>query len=200
MKSLHALAVACALALTASGASAQETAPSGSPMVLVVEGAAGRLSVLRLRRALASVLVRPIVRLTDAEAEAASHRLTIAFAAPRSWTLVLEGPSRVSRTIEIRGPALETLVGVAVDMVRSLDAPAEPRARTERPTEPAASALAHPWTGAALTLASEILDPFAGMPLSRVAIAAVSDLLDPFAAVGSSIPVARNPEVLDPWR
>jgi hypothetical protein len=36
--------------------------------------------------------------------------------------------------------------------------------------------------------------------VQRVIIAAASELLDPFSAVGSSVRVARSPEVLDPWR
>lgn len=195
------LAVALFLGTLLGAATEHAAAQDRQPMVLVVEGAGGRLSVLRLRRALSSVLDRAIVRVTDEGAERATLRMTIAFATPRSWTLLIEcGGSRSSRTLDIRGPALETLVGVAVDMVRSAEGGApDATTATSTASPPPSGPLASPWTGA-VAIASEILDPFAGMPISRVAIAAVSDLLDPFAAVGSSVRAARSPEVLDPWR
>jgi hypothetical protein len=171
----------------------------GPALVLVVEGAAGRLSVARLRRALGAVLDRHVVRVTDAEAEAAPLRLTIAFAAPRSWTLVLEGSERHSRSVDIRGTALETLVGVAVDLVRGAERAGTTRAAPRSAAAPPA-ALTQPWSSERVDIASEILDPFAGLPVQRVVIAAASELLDPFVAVGSAVRVARSPEVLDPWR
>jgi hypothetical protein len=188
-------------AVAAVGPSSVAAAQSdGEPaMVLVVEGAAGRLSVARLRRALGAVLDRHVVRVTDAEAANAPLRLTIAFAAPRSWTLVLEGSERRSRTVEIRGTALETLVGISVDMVRSAES-AGPDRSTTSAAGSASAALTQPWSTERVDIASEILDPFAGLPVQRVIIAAASELLDPFSAVGSSVRVARSPEVLDPWR
>lgn len=196
----------------ASAARAQEEVsapcPTGAPLILSVEGATARLSVMRLRRALSAVLGRPMLRMTDGGANEAAGTLSLAFVAPRSWVIRLDaGATHTSRTIEVRGPALETLVGVAVDLIRSLPDDAAPPVATSVPASsvpassvPPRSLVVEPWADPRVVISSEILDPFAGMPVTRVSIAAVSELLDPFAAVGSSVRVARSPEVLDPWR
>ncbi len=178
-----------------------------APLVLSVEGAGARLSVTRLRRALGTVLGRPILRMTDAGACDATGTLHIAFSGPRTWILRLDaGTTHAVRTIEVRGPALETLVGVAVDLVRRGAAAGEPAVASASggaspdAATPRRSVVAEPWGDPRLAAASEILDPFEGMPVARVVVFASSELLDPFAAVGASVRAASHPEVLDPWR
>lgn len=202
------------LGLAVSSARAQASEGDTTPIVLSVDGAAARLSVTRLRRALSAVLGRPVLRITEEGAGDATAALSMAFVAPRSWIVRLDaGTTHVSRTIEVRGPALETLVGVAVDLIRS--SAREDRAASRPGSEDALardtsrrgsvdaprSVVAEPWgADAPIVIAPEILDPFAGMPITRISIAAVGELLDPFAAVGSILRVASSPEVLDPWR
>jgi hypothetical protein len=199
-----------------SSAQAQASEPDTAPIVLSVDGAAARLSVTRLRRALSAVLGRPVLRITEEGAGDATGALSMAFVAPRSWIVRLDaGTTHVSRTIEVRGPALETLVGVAVDLIRSsahdghapstaVPATGEGATARDEPRDAGRghrSVVAEPWgADAPIVIATEILDPFAGMPITRIAIAAVGELLDPFAAVGSAVRVASSPEVLDPWR
>lgn len=207
---------ACLIGAAAPAPSAAQTAAAPAateaPLILSVEGAGARLSVTRLRRALAAVLNRTVLRMTDDGASTASGTLHIAFRGPRSWVVRLDcataggGAAHEARTIEVRGPALETLVGVAIDLVRSAGTVAAPAPSTSHeavvahPATPR-SAVVEPWTeGGRVVIASEILDPFVGMPISRVALAAVSELLDPFTAMGASVHVAQSPEVLDPWR
>jgi hypothetical protein len=189
-------------------AQGEATSPTEeAPLILSVEGAGARLSVTRLRRALAAVLNRSVLRMTDEGADDATGTLHIAFRGPRSWVVRLDcGSAHDARTIEVRGPALETLVGVAVDLIRSASTAPHAAESTEAAVSGAASpprhsAVLEPWTESGrIVIASEILDPFVGMPLSRVALAAVSELLDPFTAMGAAVHVARSPEVLDPWR
>jgi hypothetical protein len=179
---------------TMAAAQDDASAPVGAPIVLVLDGADGRLSVARLQRALEAVLGRPILRMADAGAEAASATLTIAFARPHRWLVRFdESGVHPTRTLDVRGPALETLVGLAVDAVgearASADAAAAPPAS---PPDALGSPLVH--------VRGEILDPFAGMPISRIAIAVVGELIDPFAHLGGGVRVITSPEVLDPWR
>jgi|GEM_PF-2625832 len=212
---LGALLALASLASPAAGR-AQESATAEAPLLLSVEGAGARLSVTRLRRALTAALGRPILRMTDAGACDATGTLHIAFSGPRNWILRLDaGATHAVRTIEVRGPALETLVGVAVDLVRRGPAASDPvvasagsttsssaTTATSDSTPPAHrhSVVAEPWGDPRLGAASEILDPFEGMPIARVVVFANSELLDPFAAVGASVRAASHPEVLDPWR
>lgn len=178
--------------LLPSAAAAQDDAggPRGEAIVLLVDGASGRLSITRLQRALEAVLGRPIVRPADAGAELASATLTIAFSRPHRWLVRFdEGGAHPTRTLDVRGPALETLVGLAVDAVGEARAGAAAASTTTTSSPPAF-----------LHLTGEILDPFAGMPVSRIAIAVVGELIDPFAHVAGGVRVITSPEVLDPWR
>jgi len=180
--------------LLSSAAAAQDdvAGPRGAAIVLVVDGAAGRLSITRLQRALEAVLGRPIVRPADAGAESASATLTIAFSRPHRWLVRFdEGGAHPTRTLDVRGPALETLVGLAVDAVGE--------ARAGAAAGSAGSVATAPPPGF-LHLTGEILDPFVGMPISRIAIAVVGELIDPFAHLGGGVRVITSPEVLDPWR
>lgn len=199
-----------ALASLAGPATSEAQESTEAPLLLSVEGAGARLSVTRLRRALGAALARPILRMTDSGACDATGTLHIAFSGPRSWILRLDaGTTHAVRTIEVRGPALETLVGVAVDLVRRGPAASDAAvasagptagAAASPPTSPRRSVVAEPWGDPRLGAASEILDPFEGMPVARVVVFASSELLDPFAAVGASVRAASHPEVLDPWR
>lgn len=192
------LAVALLFAVLAvpGGAGAQSEPPpdAGVPIVLVVDGAAGRLSVTRLRRTLEAVLGRAIVRPTDASAAGAPSTLTIAFSRPRRWVVRFdEGTAHPSRSLDVSGPALETLVGLAVLVVGE--------ARAAEPASPRGEAAPAPASGTpSVRLVGEIIDPFAGIPVSRIAIAVVGELIDPFARGPAGVRVITSPEVLDPWR
>jgi hypothetical protein len=209
---LGALLALASLAIPASGHAQSTAAATEAPLLLSVEGAGARLSVTRLRRALTAALGRPILRMTDTGACDATGTLHIAFSGPRNWILRLDsGATHAVRTIEVRGPALETLVGVAVDLVHRAGAASDPvvasagstASTTTAPADPTTrrrSVVAEPWGDPRLAAASEILDPFEGMPIARVVVFASSELLDPFSAVGASVNAASHPEVLDPWR
>lgn len=176
-------------------AAAQDDAsgPTGAAIVLVIDGAAGRLSVPRLRRALEAVLGRPVVRPADERAGGAPATLTIAFSPPHRWLVRFdESGAHPTRTLDVRGPALETLVGLAIDAAAAARAAVAPAASVAPSSPPAPSTIVH--------LTGEILDPFVGMPVSRIAIAVVGELIDPFAHLGGGVRVITSPEVLDPWR
>jgi hypothetical protein len=181
--------LALVVAALPSVALAQTEDEMGAPIVLVVDGAGTRLSVTRLSRTLEAVLSRPILRPADDGAADANATLTIAFSRPQHWVVRFdEGGSHPTRTMDVRGPALEMIVGMAIDTVREAE-------RASAPTPP-------PTTVAEATtrLTGEILDPFVGVPISRITIAVVGELIDPFAHLGGGVRVIGSPEVLDPWR
>lgn len=183
------------LALESSVACAQseDASPGGAPIILVVDGASGRLSVTRLRRTLEAVLARPVVRPADERAATAGATLTIAFSAPHRWVVRFdEGGAHPTRSMDVRGPALEMLVGLAVDAVGE--------ARTSGAAEPTPVAPPSSASAAIARMGSEILDPFVGVPVSRVTIAVLGELIDPFSHSGGALRVIGSPEVLDPWR
>jgi hypothetical protein len=177
------------LSLAPGIAEAQDDEETGEPIVLVVDGAGSRLSVARLVRTLEAVLSRPILRPADDGAADATATLTVAFSGPRHWVVRFdEGGSHPSRSMDVRGPALEMIVGMAIDAVR------EGESATSAPPPPATAA------EATARLTGEILDPFVGMPISRITIAVVGELIDPFSHLGGGVRVIGSPEVLDPWR
>ena len=192
MRIVVALLLAASVAPSVAAAQDDAVGPTGAAIVLVIDGAAGRLSVPRLRRALEAVLGRPVVRPADERAAAAPATLTIAFASPHRWVVRFdEAGAHPTRTLDVRGPALETLVGLAVDAAAEARRVAHAAASPSGPP-PGPTTIVH--------LTGEILDPFIGMPVSRIAIAVVGELIDPFAHVGGGVRVITSPEVLDPWR
>ena len=170
-------------------ASAQATtAPS---LAFVYDGGGAHVSGDRLRRSLAANLHRPLLRLTDAGADSAVGRLTIAFSPPDRWVIdYVRGDAHTTRTIVLRNSTVGRLTRVAMTIIADLE-PAPASAVRASPTAQRSEWIA--------LIGDEILDPFVGQPVTRTrrSLALVQELVDPFVAS----PAGRRSydDVIDPW-
>lgn len=189
------LALAFVLVSIASSARAQTAAPapaSPAPLVFVYDGGGAHVSGERVRRAIASALHRPVLRLTDDGAATAVGRFTIAFSPPDRWVIDLtRGEVHTTRTVILRTSTVASLARVAVTVF----------ADTEPAPIAVAAAVAPPPSRRAEWIAligDEILDPFAGQTFPRHrTLAQVQELVDPFS--GSPATRRGYDDVIDPW-
>lgn len=182
------LALALLLVSVANTASAQSTAAPTPPssLVFVYDGGGAHVSGDRVRRALASGLHRPVLRLTDEGADAATGRLTVAFSPPDRWVIdFVRGEAHTTRTVVLRASTVASLTRVAMAIIADTEPP---------PAAPVAR------RGDWITLiGDEILDPFVGQPITRGrrSVALMRELVDPF---GTPTGGRRSyDDVIDPW-
>jgi hypothetical protein len=189
------LALAFVLVSIASSASAQTSAPTPAPqpasLVFVYDGGGARVSGDRVRRALAALLARPVLRLTDEGAATAVGRLTIAYSPPDHWVIdFVRGDVHTTRTISLRTSTVSALARVAATVVNDVDPAAAP-------VRAAPAAQRSEWIA---LIGDEILDPFVGQPTTRRrhALGVRGELVDPFGhGAGSSW--RGYDDVIDPW-
>ncbi len=188
------LALAFVLVSIASSAHAQTAATppaTPAPLVLVFEGGGAHVSGERVRRAIASALRRPVLRLTDDGANGAVGRFTIAFSPPDRWVIDLtRGETHTTRTVILRTSTVAALARIAVTVFADTEPAPTPVAA---PTAPAARRTE--WIA---LIGDEILDPFAGQTFSHHrTLAQVQELVDPFS--GSPATRRGYDDVIDPW-
>lgn len=163
-------------------------------IVLVVDAGSMRVNADSVGRAIAGAIDRPVVRMTDARAQSATARLTIAFSTPDRWVLRYESQGqvawisdRIARPASLRARLAE----LSQDLV----------ARVE--TSPAARRRDAWNEDVILALQNEIVDPFAGDPpprRSRPVSVLWSEVVDPFRSDPPRAHVREVwSEVLDPW-
>lgn len=172
--------------MTTSTALAQST-PATS-LVFVYDGGGAHVSGERIRRAIAAGLHRPLLRLTDDGAGAASSRLTVAFSPPDRWVVdLVRGETHATRNVVLRASTVARLASIAIALVsESEPAPALPRASV--------SARRSEWIA---LIGDEILDPFDATPVTRRRSLTTQELVDPFS--GTSYTRRRFDDVIDPW-
>lgn len=187
------LALAFVLVSIASSARAQTAAPAPAtpaPLVFVYDGGGAHVSGDRVRRAIASALHRPVLRLTDDGSAAAVGRFTIAFSPPDRWVIDLtRGEVHTTRTVILRSSTVASLARIAATVFADTEPTPAPAAVAPPPTRRAE------WIA---LIGDEILDPFAGQTFPRHrTLAQVQELVDPF----SGSPATRRgfDDVIDPW-
>ncbi len=165
-------------------------------VVLVVDAGSSRLNTDQLSRTLRDVLQRPMLRLTDEDAQRAEGRLTIAFSNPNRWVLRYEARGQVAWLSDriVRGSIRGRLAELAEHLVSRVEATAAPRAAPRR----------RGWDDELVTaLANEIVDPFENegpRTPSRPISVLWSEVIDPFGDPPSRARVSEvRSEVLDPW-
>jgi len=163
-------------------------------VVLVLDAGSVRVNAEAVGRAIATAIARPVVRMTDERAQAATARLTIAFSTPDRWVLRYESQGQVawvSDRIARPGVLRARLAELSQGLVERVGA--SPAARRREA-----------WSeDVILALQNEIVDPFADeppLPRARPISVLWSEVVDPFGADSPrSHPREVWSEVLDPW-
>lgn len=170
-----------------------------SPVVLMVDPGPTRLNVNRLQRAIGEALQRTVIRMTDARAQTASGRLSIAFSAPDRWVLRYEAGGQVAWVSDrVRGARRlrSRLTELSRNVVSRVENSSEARRRR---------AWDQAWDDALIiALQNEIVDPFEGERPEQDGREPVtllwSEVIDPFVDRPSRAELGQVwTEVLDPW-
>jgi hypothetical protein len=184
--------LAVAMWLVTASAAAQSTPAPSTSLVFVYDGGGAHVSGERIRRAIATGLQRPLLRLTDDGASAAVGRLTVAHSPPDRWVVdLVRGEQHTTRAVQLRSSTVSSIARIAIALVTESDPAAtvtSARARTPRRSE---------WIS---LIGDEILDPFAGQPIvaRRHRMGMTDELVDPFAA-GAAHMRRTYDDVIDPW-
>jgi hypothetical protein len=201
---LAACGAALALALGLAGASSARAQDAGAraPIVLVVDPGPLRIVPDRMVRAVSTALARDVVRVTDPRASAAAGTLTVAYRGRQTWLVRYDDGHGHVATAEVSVPRpgrlSATIARAATPLVADVEGGAAGLgAPSATPTAREADEPTSMW----LASASEILDPFVGLPRPTTGTwhlaGYYSEVIDPFAPPGT---VRSMPEVLDPWQ